>query len=133
MHGPALTKTAVSLEELEPAAERIRRLQNADGSIPWFEDGAWDPWNHVECAMALTVMRDFYAAGAAYDYLARTQREDGAWLGEYGNALPMVDRDYISREKAEALIDSNFCAYPAVIVAGRLKVVRHSNRWIGAK
>ena len=124
MHGPVLTKTAVSLEELKPAAERIRCLQSADGSIPWFEDGAWDPWNHVECAMALTVMGDVDAAGRAFDYLAKTQREDGAWLGEYGNALPMVDRDFISREKAEALIDSNFCAYPAVGVAHYLEVTR---------
>ncbi|MEL6485817.1 MAG: prenyltransferase, partial [Pseudomonadota bacterium] len=128
MHGSAPIKTLVSLAELEPAAERIRSVQGTDGAIPWFEYGAWDPWNHVECAMALTVMGDTKAAGRAYDYLAQTQREDGAWLGEYGNALPMVDRDYISREKAEALADSNFCAYPAVGVAHFLEVTRDYER-----
>ena len=128
MHGPAAIRTGISLSELRPALERIQRLQSADGAIPWFEDGAWDPWNHVECAMALTVMGDTAAAGKAYDYLAQNQREDGAWLGEYGNALPMVDRDYISREKAEALADSNFCAYSAVGVAHYLEETRDYDR-----
>ncbi|MEM9310247.1 MAG: prenyltransferase [Pseudomonadota bacterium] len=124
MHGAALSKASIALEQLRPAAERIVQVQRADGAIPWFEDGAWDPWNHVECAMALTTMGYTTAAVNAFEYLRSTQREDGAWLGEYGNALPMVDRDFISREKAEALIDSNFCAYPAVGVAHYL----HSTR-----
>jgi len=124
MFETALMRRTIALKDLEPAAQRILRLQAKAGAIPWFEDGAWDPWNHVECAMALTVMGHTKEAAAAYDFLARTQREDGAWLGEYGNALPMVDRDYISREKAEALIDSNFCAYPAVGVAHYLDVTR---------
>lgn len=121
---PGLARIAASdaLGELRPAAERILRLQARDGAIPWFEAGPWDPWNHVECAMALTVLGYTDAAGAAYDQLARTQRPDGAWLGEYGNALPMVERDFISREKAPALVDSNFCAYPAVGIAHYLEV-----------
>ena len=102
---------------LRPATERILTVQEDSGAIPWFEDGPWDPWNHVEAAMALTVMGEPAAAVAAFDYLARTQREDGAWFGEYGNTLPMVDRIYISREPAPAFLDSNFCAYPAVGIA----------------
>ena len=95
-------------------AKRIQQVQLADGRIPWFEDGPWDPWNHVECAMALTAMGALDASADAFDHLADAQRRDGAWLGEYGNVLPMVDRDYISREPAPAFLDSNFCAYPAV-------------------
>lgn len=109
-------------EDLRPAAGRILELQAPDGAIPWFEGGPWDPWNHVECAMALTTLGYTEAAGVAYDQLARAQRVDGAWLGEYGNALPMVERDFISREKAPALVDSNFCAYPAVGIAHYLEV-----------
>ncbi len=100
--------------DLEPAVNRILEVQTSEGAIPWFEDGAWDAWNHTESAMALCAMGEEAAAARAYDYLALHQRPDGAWLGEYGNALPMVDRIYISREPAPAVFDSNFCAYPAV-------------------
>ncbi len=112
-------KKALSLGaiDLEAPLQRILDLQTPQGAIPWFEDGPWDPWNHVESAMALTVMGRTKAAGAALDYLRATQRADGAWLGGYGNALPMVDRDFISREPAPQLVDTNFCAYPAVGVA----------------
>lgn len=102
---------------LRPAANRILEIQTPDGAIPWFEDGAWDPWNHVESAMALTVMGEVAAAAAAFDFLQRTQRPDGAWFGEYANTLPMIDLHFISRERAPAFLDSNFCAYPAVGVA----------------
>lgn len=102
------------LRDLAAPAWRILDVQDRDGRIAWFEDGPWDPWNHVECAMALTAMGAIEEAGLAYDYLMQTQRPDGAWLGEYGNTLPMVDRDYISRQAAPAFLDSNFCAYPAV-------------------
>jgi hypothetical protein len=102
------------LARLAAPAKRIQQVQLADGRIPWFEDGPWDPWNHVECAMALTAMGALDASADAFDHLADAQRRDGAWLGEYGNVLPMVDRDYISREPAPAFLDSNFCAYPAV-------------------
>ncbi|MEO0551408.1 MAG: prenyltransferase [Pseudomonadota bacterium] len=102
------------LLECQAAANRILQVQETSGAIPWFENGAWDPWNHTESAMALTVMGETDAADLAYKYLADTQRLDGAWFGDYGNALPMVGRDYISREAAPQMLDTNFCAYPAV-------------------
>lgn len=122
MDGSFQSVGAPTSEDLRPAVERILQVQNDDGAIAWFEDGAWDPWNHVESAMALCAMGEHASAAKAYDYLASEQRADGAWLGEYGNALPMVDRDYISREQAPAVLDSNFCAYPAVGVAHYLAV-----------
>lgn len=128
MDGVFETDTASKLNSLRPAADRILQIQTADGAIPWFEDGAWDPWNHTESAMALCVFGEFEAAAKAFDHLARTQRSDGAWVGEYGNALPMVDRDYISREKAPSFLDSNFCAYPALGVVHYLKVTRDIER-----
>ena len=102
------------LADYAAPAARILDLQTTDGSIPWFEDGPWDAWNHVECAMALTAIGRYDAAAHAFDHLMQTQRADGAWLSEYGNALPMVERDYISRESAPVFLDTNFCAYPAV-------------------
>ena len=117
MDGSFKTGAPASMSDFAGAADRILEIQKLDGSIAWFEKGPWDPWNHVESAMALAVMGHQSAAIAAFDYLVETQRPDGAWLGEYGNALPMVDRDYISREPAPAVLDTNFCAYPAVGVA----------------
>lgn len=121
MDGSFASETRLEVIDLQPAIQRILDIQTEDGAIAWFEQGPWDPWNHVESAMALCVTGEISAAEHAYDFLARTQRKDGAWLGEYGNALPMVDRDYISRESAPAVLDSNFCAYPAVGIAHYLK------------
>ncbi|MEO0465820.1 MAG: prenyltransferase [Pseudomonadota bacterium] len=117
MDGHAHSATSGLLADMSAPVERILDLQGSDGAIPWFKDGPWDPWNHVESAMALTVMGAYDAANAAFDYLVDSQRPDGAWLGEYGNALPMVDRDFISRKKAPSVLDTNFCAYPAVGIA----------------
>nr|WP_070960948.1 prenyltransferase/squalene oxidase repeat-containing protein [Hyphomonas sp. Mor2] len=121
MDGSFASETLLEVIDLKPAIQRILNIQSDDGAIAWFEQGPWDSWNHVESAMALCVLGEYEAAERAYDYLASSQRPDGAWLGEYGNALPMVDRDYISREPAPAVLDSNFCAYPAVGVAHYLK------------
>ncbi|MEM7459761.1 MAG: prenyltransferase/squalene oxidase repeat-containing protein [Pseudomonadota bacterium] len=107
-------ETASMAAQLRPAVDRILQIQDAKGAIAWFENGPWDPWNHVESAMALCASGEQLAAAKAYDYLVACQRPDGAWFGEYGNALPMVDRLFISRQEAPAFLDANFCAYPAV-------------------
>lgn len=102
--------------DLSGAADAILAAQRADGAIPWFEHGPWDPWNHAECLMALDAVGAFDAADAGFDYLQATQGSDGAWLGEYGNALPMEGRLKIARQAAPAVKDANFTAYPAVAV-----------------
>lgn len=124
MDGSFSTEIKPLAIDLNAAVQRILQIQTKDGAIAWFEDGPWDPWNHVESAMALVTLGERAAAVKAFDYLSTYQREDGAWFGEYGNALPMVDRIYISRELAPAFLDSNFCAYPAVGVAHFLAVTQ---------
>lgn len=108
--------TAAALSGFEGAARAILSAQTPSGAIPWFSEGPWDPWNHAECVMALAVMGERPAAEAGLDFLQAQQAADGAWLGEYGNALPMIDRDRIARTTAPALKDTNFIAYPAVAV-----------------
>lgn len=108
--------------DLQPVLQRILDIQTEDGAIAWFENGPWDPWNHVESAMALTTLGERGAAIKAFDYLVHCQRPDGAWFGEYGNTLPMVDRVFLSREPAPAFLDANFCAYPALGIAHYLAV-----------
>jgi hypothetical protein len=80
----------------------IASVQQADGMIPWFAGGHGDPWNHVEAAMALTAGGRRAEAEAAYEWLTRTQRPDGAW-----------HQYYRAGEVEEATLDANVSAYVA--------------------
>ena len=81
----------------------IRSVQLPDGAIPWFAGGIVDPWDHVEAAMGLTIAGHWDDAARAYDWLARTQRPDGAWFAAY------QDQAVADATRAE----SNFVAYAA--------------------
>jgi hypothetical protein len=74
-----MTGRAPSRDDLDRTAAWIAAHQRADGGIPWFPDRQLDPWNHVECAMALTVTGRDDAARAAFRHLAATQLPEGAW------------------------------------------------------
>jgi hypothetical protein len=80
----------------------IARAQLPDGTIPWMPDSRWDPWDHVECAMALDAGGFHSRARCAFQHLARTQRHDGAW------ACPIVG----GRDDDEVL-ESNGASYIA--------------------
>jgi hypothetical protein len=68
----------LTADELLATGRAIAEVQAADGSIGW-PDGHVDAWNHIECAMALSVcgLRD--AARRAYSWLAREQQANGSW------------------------------------------------------
>ncbi|MBS1692729.1 MAG: prenyltransferase [Actinobacteria bacterium] len=91
----------------------IAAAQEPSGAIPWFEGGHTDPWDHVECAMALTAAGIFEPARAAFEWCRATQRPDGSW--------PIQMRRG-SIEDANS--DSNFCAYVATGVWHHLMVTR---------
>ena len=59
-------------------ARAIAAAQLPEGEIPW-PDGHVDPWDHVECAMALSACGLSREARLAYEWLAAAQREDGSW------------------------------------------------------
>jgi hypothetical protein len=84
-------------------AESIAAIQEPSGAIPWSKDGHTDPWDHVECAMALTAAGLIEPARRAYDWCRRRQRADGSW--------PLQLR---AGAVEDANSDSNFCAYIAV-------------------
>jgi hypothetical protein len=93
----------MSRDFLQATAEYILRVQRPDGAIPWFDDGILDPWDHVEAAMGLAVAGYLDEAAAAYRWLARRQRPDGAWLAAYrGDAVADGTR-----------AETNFVAYVA--------------------
>jgi hypothetical protein len=89
--------------DLEQTAIALAEDQLPSGEIPWFPGGHTDPWDHVECAMAMTVGRNFEAAIKAYEWLRRTQADNGGW--------PMAT---VEGKVTDAAQDSNQVAYVAV-------------------
>ncbi|MDR7300196.1 prenyltransferase [Haloactinomyces albus] len=92
-------------------ARSIAAVQECSGAIPWFAGGHVDPWDHVESAMALSAAGFLDKAEHAYDWLRRTQRQDGSW--------PLQIR---GGRVEDAAADTNFCAYPAVGIWHHLSV-----------
>jgi len=80
----------------------IAEVQHPSGALPW-PDGHADPWDHVECAMALVLGGRYDAARAAYRWLARTQAADGSWATSWHGTTVL-----------DASVDTNQCAYVAV-------------------
>ena len=59
-------------------ARSIAAAQLPCGAIGW-PDGHVDPWDHVECAMALSACGLAGPARRGYQWLRDTQRPDGSW------------------------------------------------------
>lgn len=83
MSGLFLSKGIFPSDFLRPAVDYILNVQQEDGSIPWFEGGYADPWDHVESAMGLSIAGEYEAAERAYDWLIDMQLEDGSWWAAY--------------------------------------------------
>jgi hypothetical protein len=93
---------SLSRSDVSATVAAIARVQRPDGSIPWYEGGQVDPWNHVEAAMALDVGGRHAEASRAYAWLAATQRADGAWHAAYRDGTV-----------TDATLDTNLSAYIA--------------------
>ncbi len=104
---------------LRATARYIRRVQQPSGAIPWFPGGIVDPWDHVEAAMGLSAAGFLDEAEAAYAWLARCQRGDGAWLAAY------QDDAVVDATRAE----TNFVAYVATGVWHHY-LIRGDRRWL---
>jgi hypothetical protein len=92
----------LSADQLAQTVTSIAAAQHDSGALPW-PDGHTDPWDHVECAMALVLGGRLAEARAAYGWLRRTQEADGAWRMKYeGEAV------------LDASVDTNQVAYVAV-------------------
>jgi MMP endo-(1,4)-3-O-methyl-alpha-D-mannosidase len=89
-------------------AGSIAAAQRADGALPW-PDGHVDPWDHVECAMALSACGLHAPARLAYQWLRDTQRPDGSWPRATGGPAAAAD-DAVADYAAE----SHHAAYAAV-------------------
>jgi len=92
----------LSAEQLGRTVASIASAQHDSGALPW-PDGHTDPWDHVECAMALALGGRLEQARAAYAWLRRTQDADGAWRMKYQGESVL-----------DASVDTNQVAYVAV-------------------
>jgi hypothetical protein len=88
--------------DLQRTVDSIAAAQHPTGALPW-PDGHTDPWDHVECAMALTLGGRLAEARAAYAWLRRTQEPDGVWRMKYDGERVL-----------DASVDTNQCTYVAV-------------------
>ena len=93
----------LTARQVDATVESIARLQQPDGSIPWFEGHHTDAWNHVEAAMALDVGGRHDEALAAYRWLCEQQLPDGCWPAYWQHGTVR-----------DAWVDTNMCAYIAV-------------------
>jgi hypothetical protein len=93
----------LTADELRATGASIVAMQEPSGAIPWFPGGHCDPWDHIECAMALMVTGFRAEAETAYDFLRRTQRPDGSWPSKVTGG-----------EVEDPTFETNQCAYIAV-------------------
>ncbi|MDQ4086354.1 MAG: prenyltransferase [Actinomycetota bacterium] len=93
----------IDADAVVATAAAVAAVQERTGAIPWFPGGHVDPWDHVECAMALSVAGRYADAERAYGWMFDTQRPDGSW--------PMRVR---AGRVEDAGADTNFTAYLAV-------------------
>lgn len=80
-------------------ADFIASHQLPNGAIPWWEGGIIDPWDHVECAIALDLAGRHQEAGKAFNWLKKYQNPDGSWYSGYldGHVPDMTkDANFIS-------------------------------------
>jgi hypothetical protein len=101
----------LSSSDVRATGASIAAAQEPSGAIPWFPGGHTDPWDHIECAMALTASGFLDEADRGYDFLRRTQRADGSWPSKV--TVGVVE---------DASFETNQCAYIAVGVWHRLQV-----------
>jgi len=94
--------------DLLQTARSIAAAQLPSGAIAW-PDGHVDPWDHVECAMALAACGLSDPARRAYQWLRDTQRPDGSWPRTTGGP-GAASADAVTDHAAE----SHHAAYLAV-------------------
>ncbi|MEE8336835.1 MAG: prenyltransferase/squalene oxidase repeat-containing protein [Dehalococcoidia bacterium] len=88
MSDPPTAVDAAVHTTVDAAVAFIASHQRADGSIPEAPDGRLDPWDHVECAMALDIGGRSAGAERAYRWLQQAQSSDGSIWAAYRDGEP---------------------------------------------
>ena len=115
-----MTKKIVTKDKIKffkGSSNRIVELQKNDGSIPWFKEGVFDAWNHLESVMALNLLGYKKEKDLGFDYLKKNQLKDGSWYGQLGSTVEFdEDSGTFTGEESDAgsfIRDTNFAAYIA--------------------
>jgi len=87
-----LSNRALASDYFGATADHIASSQSCDGSIPWFDGGPVDPWDHVEATMGLSIAGYRRAAERAYLWLRETQLPDGSWWNSYRDGSAQEER-----------------------------------------
>jgi hypothetical protein len=87
---------------IQSQADFIVSQQLPSGAIPWYQGGITDPWDHVECAIALDFCGRCTEASLAYKWIHNTQNPDGSWYFSY-----------LNDEAQDLTKDTNFSTYTA--------------------
>jgi len=66
----------------------ILTAQLPGGEIPWCNGQKTDPWDHVEAVMGLSIGGYLAEARAGFEWMMRTQNEDGSWFSSYMQGTP---------------------------------------------
>jgi hypothetical protein len=106
----------LTADQVALTGQAIAAVQQPDGAIGW-PDGHVDAWNHVECAMALSVSGQRDSCRRAYEWLRANQRPDGSWHKQ----MPPGNADLAG---PDLTTESNHAAYCAVGVWHELLVSR---------
>src|SRR5699024_12595766 len=85
----------LTTEQIHHSAHYLLHSQESSGAIPWFPGGHTDVWDHVECAMALTVTglavpEHAEAARRAYLWLESMRRPAGRRDAKYCSYKPPI-------------------------------------------
>ncbi len=89
-------------ELISEQADFVTGHQLPSGAIPWYRDGIIDPWDHIECAIALDLAERHEEARKAYQWLKKVQNPDGSWYSAY-----------VDGHAEDLLKDANFISYTA--------------------
>jgi hypothetical protein len=92
-----------SLSELNHLSEYIAESQDEWGGIPSEREKILDPWDHIECCMALDVFGEKEKSSLGFQWLIDNQEDDGSWYSEY-----QANKNISSRK------ESNFSSYIAI-------------------
>ena len=92
-----------SLSELNHLSEYIAESQDEWGGIPSEREKILDPWDHIECCMALDVFAEKEKSSLGFQWLIDNQEDDGSWYSEY-----QANKNISSRK------ESNFSSYIAI-------------------
>ena len=77
-----------NLDFYQTISDYIASCQSDSGSIPSLKAGMLDPWDHIESIMGLTTLGNIEAAKDGFNWLIKSQNEDGSWYSEFINDVP---------------------------------------------